>query len=49
MEGVVYAAYCHTQDIACSFNHGCQQRAQLQYNCKAFEPVIVGMVLNSKQ
>ena len=35
--------------VACSFNHGHQQRAQLQYNCKALEPVIVGMVLNSKQ
>ena len=48
-EGVVYAAYCYTQDIACSFNRGRQQRAQLQYYCKALEHVILGMVLSSKQ
>ena len=27
----VYAAYCHTRDIVCSFNRGRQQRTQLQY------------------
>ena len=48
-EVVVYAAYCHTQDIAFSFNHGHQQHAQLQYYCKALERIILGMVLSSKQ
>ena len=55
MEGVVYAAHCHMQDIACSFNlacsfnHGHQQGAQLQYYSKALKRFILGMVLSSKQ
>ena len=52
MEGVVYAAYCHMQDIVCSYVAsiaGINNAYDCNINCKALERVIVGMVLSSKQ
>ena len=49
MEGVVHAAYCHTQDIACSSIAGVNNAHNCNVNCNSLEHVILGMVLSSKQ
>ena len=54
MEGIVYAAYCHTQDIACTasiagVNNAPRNAHNCIIKCKVLERVTVGMVLSSKQ
>ena len=49
MEGVVYAAYCHMQDIACSSVADINNAHNCNINCNPLECVILGMVISSKQ